>query len=157
LNNARSRIWITTPYFIPDPAISAALRSAVFRGVDVRILLPARGDHLLVDLASRSFYPDLLRSGVRIVQYSGATLHAKTVVLDDDQMIVGSANMDIRSFRLNFEVSCFVKCRELTGQLASLFERDLGKSREIFLADVEQTSYVRRLSEAVAHLLSPLL
>ena len=157
LNSAQARIWITTPYFIPDPAISAALRSALFRGVDVRILVPARGDHLLVDFASRSFYPDLLRSDVRIFQYGGAMLHAKTVVLDDDQSIVGSANMDIRSFRLNFEVSCFVKCRDLTSQLASLFEGDLGKSHEILLADVEQTSYVRRLGEAVAHLLSPML
>ncbi len=157
LNNAKKRIWITTPYFIPDQSIMASIRSAVFRGVDVRMLVPARGDHLLVHLAGRSYYPDLLRSGVRIFEYRGAVLHAKTVVLDDDLSIVGSANMDIRSFRLNFEVNCFVKCGELTAQLAELFERDLGKSRETSLAEVEQTSYVQRLGEAVAHLLSPLL
>jgi cardiolipin synthase len=157
LNRAEKRIWITTPYFIPDQTIVAALRTAVFRGVDVRLLVPERSDHLLVDWASRSFYPVLLQAGVRIFHYSDGLMHAKTILLDDDLSIIGSANLDLRSFRLNFEISCFVESTALAGELQAMFERFVADSREISWEEIERASPVYRVLEAAAHLLSPLL
>lgn len=157
INAATQRIWLTTPYFIPDLTILAALRTAVFRGVDVRLLVPEQSDNRLVKMASRSYYPELLRSGVRIFEYADGILHAKTAVLDDDMSIVGSANVDIRSFRLNFELNCIVKNVALARRLAELFEQDMGHSREVTCESLERSSYVSRLCEAAAHLMSPLL
>lgn len=157
LCHAEGRIWIATPYFIPNQAIETALRTAVFRGVDVRVLIPARGDHRIVDLASRSYQPELLRSGARIFHHHGGFLHTKTIVIDDDLSIVGSANVDIRSFRLNFEVNCYVKCPVLANDLALLYKHYLRESRELTIAQIEQTPRPIRLAQAVAHLFSPLL
>ncbi len=154
---AQKRIWITTPYFIPDQSILAALRSAVFRGVDVRLMVPERGDQRLVHMASRSYQPELLRFGARVFRYRGGFLHAKTLVIDGDLSAVGSANVDIRSFRLNFEVNCYAKSPALAAALADLFERHSADSREVSLAETEQVSVFMRLGEAAAHLLSPLL
>jgi cardiolipin synthase len=157
LNRAQKRIWITTPYFIPDQTIEAALRTAVFRGVDVRLLVPERSDHLLVDWASRSYYPVLLQAGVRIFHHTDGLMHAKTILLDDDLSIIGSANMDLRSFRLNFEINCFAESTSLARELESLFERFQANSREFSWDESQRTSPVDRVLEAAAQLLSPLL
>jgi cardiolipin synthase len=157
LCRATRRIWITTPYFIPDQTIIAALRTAVFRGVDVRLLVPATSDHRLVALASRSFYPILLQAGVRIFHYQGGLMHAKTVLLDDDLSIIGSANMDLRSFRLNFEINLFAQSRPLADELAALYERFERDSLEISWDDIQKSSFTAQFTEALAHLLSPLL
>lgn len=157
ITRANERIWITTPYFIPDPVILAALRTAVFRGIDVRVIVPEHGDHRLVTWAGRSFYPELLRAGVRLYEHGPGFLHAKTVLIDQNLSIIGSANMDTRSFRLNFEVSCFIQSTEFAVDLARLFELYTSTSRERSLDEVESRPYVTRLGEAVAHLLSPLL
>jgi cardiolipin synthase len=108
-------------------------------------------------MASRSYQPELLRSGVRVFRYQGAFLHGKTLVLDDDLSAVGSANVDIRSFRLNFEVNCYVMSTALTASLTELYEQQCRQSREVTLAEVENRSVAMRLVEAVVHLLSPLL
>jgi len=157
ITQARRRIWITTPYFIPDIALQTALRTAVYRGVDVKLLVPGRSDAPPVQWAGRSYFPSLLEAGVEIYEYQPEILHAKDVVFDDDVSVVGSANMDIRSFRLNFELSVFVRDTRLTGELAELFQRNLGRSRQIRLADVQQQSYAVQLAQSVANLLSPLL
>ena len=98
------------PYFVPDIALLLALRTAVYRGVDVRLLVPARNDAWLVRRASRVFYHELLEGGVKIYEYQGM-LHAKAMLLDDDAVLCGSANLDTRSFRLNFELKHL--CRRL--------------------------------------------
>ncbi|MBN1851820.1 MAG: cardiolipin synthase [Pirellulales bacterium] len=157
ITRASERIWITTPYYIPDPVIMAALRTAVFRGVDVRMIVPQRGDSWFVTWAGRSFYPELLRAGVRLFEYGPGFLHAKTVLIDQNLSIIGSANMDIRSFRLNFEVSCLIQSTEFASDVAKLFESYLKESRELSLAEVESRPYLTRLGEAVVHLLSPIL
>ncbi len=105
---ARERLYILTPYFIPDPALASALALAALRGVDVRIMLPRRSNHLLVKWAGRSFYEELLETGVIIHEFDEGMLHAKAIVVDGVVTSVGSANMDIRSFRLNFELNNFV-------------------------------------------------
>lgn len=157
LTHARKRIYITTPYFIPDPSIVTALRTAVYLGVDVRILLPAKTDAPLVRLAARSYYTTLLHAGVRLYEYQPAILHSKSLVIDDDVSVVGSANMDLRSFKLNFEATCFVESRSLAARLAEVFHRDLKSSREITGEEMANRTHWTKLTEAAAHLFSPMM
>jgi cardiolipin synthase len=157
INRAQERIRITTPYFVPDQTILASLRTAALRGVDVQIIVPQKSDSWLTTYAGRSYYPDLLRAGVRIYEYAGSFLHTKLALMDQSLSIVGSANMDIRSFRLNFELGCFIDSAPLADDLNRLFNRYRESSREMFLQDVENKRYLVRLAESAAHLASPLL
>jgi cardiolipin synthase len=157
ITRATSRVWLTTPYFVPDEAIVAALCTTALRGVDVRLLIPLRGDSRLIDLAARSYVPDLVAAGVKVFEYLPRFIHAKTIVADDDIAIVGSANLDNRSFRLDFELTAIVYDREMTARLAEAFQADLRESRAIDAAALAGHSMFRRLGEAGARLLSPLL
>ena len=157
INRTKERLWIMTPYFIPSRALLAALRAAVYRGVDVRLMVPAKSDVMLVRHASRSYYPELLEVGARIVEYQPAMLHAKAIVFDDNLTLVGSANLDSRSFRLNFEASCFIGSYDLNATLADEFERDVERSKEVSLDDLEQLPWNAKLASSTAQLLSPLL
>lgn len=154
---ATSRVWVTTPYFVPDEATTTALCTAALRRLDVRVLLPLRGDSRLVDLAARSYVPELLASGVKVYEYLPRFIHSKTLVIDDDIAIVGTANLDNRSFRLNFEVVAILYDRPAAAELAAVFEADLADSRRIAVGDLNGKSLPRRLGEASARLLSPLL
>jgi cardiolipin synthase len=158
INETNERLYITTPYFIPSGALSAALRAAAFRGVDVRIMLPGkRSDVPIVRFASRSYYPELLDVGVRIFEYQPSMLHSKTLVFDRKLAFIGSANLDSRSFRLNFEASCFVGGEKINGELAAIFERDSARCNEVRLADLEARPWPAKLAEATANLFSPML
>jgi cardiolipin synthase A/B len=157
INDANRRLWLTTPYFVPDEPLVTALVTAALRGVDVRVLVPARGDSRLVDLAARSYFPELLAARVRIYEYQPRFVHAKTLVCDDDVAVVGTANFDNRSFRLDFEIAAILFGADHNRTLADAFSRDLGDSREVSRADVERLSFGRRLGQASARLLSPLL
>jgi cardiolipin synthase len=157
ITRASSRVWLTTPYFVPDDAIVAALCTAAQRGVDVRLLVPSRGDSRLIDLAARSYMPELVAAGVKVYEYLPRFIHAKTIVIDADLAIVGSANLDNRSFKLDFELTALIYDRDLTEQLARAFETDLRDSRAIDDAALAGLSLFRRLGEAGARLLSPLL
>jgi cardiolipin synthase len=157
ITRASSRVWLTTPYFVPDDAIVAALCTAAQRGVDVRLLVPLRGDSRLIDLAARSYMPELVASGVKVYEYLPRFVHAKTIVVDDDLAIVGTANLDNRSFRLDFELTALAYDRALTAQLAQAFETDLRDSRAIDADALARHSLFLRLGEAGARLLSPLL
>lgn len=157
ITRASSRVWLTTPYFVPDDAILTALCTTAQRGVDVRLLVPLRGDSRLIDLAARSYMPELVESGVKVYEYLPRFIHAKTIVIDEDLAIVGTANLDNRSFRLDFELTALAYDRELTTRLAEAFEVDLRDSRAIDAAALAQHSLFRRLGEAGARLLSPLL
>ena len=157
ITSAKERLWLTTPYFVPDEAIITALCTAAMRGVDVRLLLPVRGDSRLIDLAARSYVPELLASGVKVYEYLPRFVHAKTIVIDDDLAIVGTANLDNRSFRLDFELTALVFDHAITARLADAFLADLGESRIMDAASRAHLSLIRRLGEASARLLSPLL
>lgn len=157
ITEARERIWLTTPYLIPGPTLLTALRCAVYRGVDVRLLVPEKSDLAIARLAARSYYPDLLSSGVRVFEYRPGVLHAKVLVFDRELSVLGSANLDTRSFQTNFEVSCFIASQATNRALAELFERDLEKSREVRREDLSPARTWDRLVESTAHLLSPLL
>ncbi len=157
LTQAKERIWIATPYFIPGPAILAALRTAAGRGVDVRIVVPAESDVALVTWASRSFYRMLLHAGVRIFEYGGTMLHGKALITDHLIGSVGTANIDSRSFRLSFEVGCFFASREPNERLAAWIESLCDSATEVTLEAIARKPMVQKLAESVAHLGSPLL
>jgi len=157
MTRATQRLWVTTPYFVPDEATAAALATAALRGVDVRLLIPKRGDSLLIDLAARSYMPELMEAGVRVYEYLPRFIHAKTLVVDDDLAIVGSSNMDNRSFLLNFEVTALIYDRGVAAQLARAFEADLAESRAIAPSELARQGLGQRLGQATARLLSPLL
>lgn len=157
INQATHRLWMTTPYFVPDEALLMAIVSAALRNVDVRLIVPKRGDSRLVDLAARSYFPELLEAGVRVFEYEARFIHAKTMVCDDDVAIVGTANLDNRSFRLNFEVAAIVFGDTANTELADAFKRDLAGSREVIRDEFDRQPWVRRFGQGTARLMSPLL
>ena len=127
LSGALERCWLTTPYFVPDEPTVRALCNAAYRGIDVRVLVPAESDVPVAQAAGRFFYGPLLRSGVRIFEYLPAVLHAKTVVVDGSWALVGSANLDFRSFSLNFELGALVFDRAFATLLEERFTGDLAR------------------------------
>lgn len=157
ITRAQRRLTIATPYFIPTQPILTALRTAGGRGVQVSLIVPSLSDVRLVMWASRSFYKPLIEAGVRIFEYPSAMLHAKALVQDEEIASVGTANVDNRSFRLNFEVSCFINDKEIVTELSEWMDSLMSESEEITAESLERTSTLRRLGESAAHLLSPLL
>lgn len=157
LTLARERVWLTTPYFVPNVSFTMALRTAALRGVDVRLLVPKTPDQPFVYHASRSFFPELLRAGVSIYEFDAAQLHAKTATVDGCWATVGSANLDTRSFRLNFEANVVAYGSLLAGELERAFERDLDSARRVSLADFADRGRLERTLEGAARVLAPLL
>jgi cardiolipin synthase len=157
ITSARESVYITTPYFVPDRSMLVALQTAALRGVDVRILFPSKSNHPFVFQAGRSFYEDLLLSGVQIFEYGPGMIHSKTMVVDGTVSLVGSANMDIRSFRLNFEVHSVIHEPAVAERLARCFHDDLELSRRIVLAEFRARSIGWKALESAARLLSPLM
>ncbi len=156
ITQADERIQLTTPYFVPDDPVRIALSSAALRGVRVEIIVPHRSDSLVVTAAARSYFDELLRAGVHIYEYP-RMVHAKTMVVDGKIAIVGSANLDNRSFRLNFEVCALFYEPGALAKLAALFEADKHKCSHITLKSRARLPLPARLAEASARLLSPLL
>jgi cardiolipin synthase len=150
---ARERILLTTPYFLPSPSLLDALRAAVSRGVEVRVIVPRRGDSRLVDLATRASLHLAADAGVRALLHDGMA-HAKALVVDDRLSAVGSANVDSRSFRLSFELTCVFGSLELAARLASVFGADAGRSTAWLRPPRSKAGEVL---ESAAHLMSPLL
>jgi cardiolipin synthase len=154
---ARSSVHITTPYFIPDRSIVVALQTAALRGVDVKLLFPGKSNHPVVWQAGRSFYEELLEAGVALYEYGPGMIHAKTMVVDGSIALVGSANMDLRSFRLNFEVHAVVRDEATAARLDACFADDLAVSRRIDPAAFQARGASKRVFEGVARFLSPLM
>jgi len=154
--NARSSIRITTPYFVPDEPMLAALIAAALRGVSVRILVPKKSDSFLVTAAARSYFDELARLGVEIWEYGPQMLHAKTAVFDDIVSVVGSANFDNRSFRLNFEVVAVVYGGSIARRLNTLFDADI-VSAVRYRSPGRKRPVHERLLMGAARLFSPLL
>ncbi|MCC2684385.1 MAG: phospholipase D/transphosphatidylase [Paenibacillaceae bacterium] len=156
INAAVHRVYLTTPYFIPDPSILMAIKTAALSGVDVRIILPDKVDYRMVKWASLSFVEDLLDVGVRIFEYKKGFMHAKVFIVDHFLASVGTANLDMRSFYNNFELNALLFDPEAIGRLESDFLRDLGNSVEIDQEEFERRSRLKKAQEVVGRLLSPL-
>ena len=156
INSARESVSIQTPYFIPDESVTDALRLAALSGVDVRIMIPCKPDHPFVYWATLSFVGDLLDAGVRAYTYDAGFLHAKTIVVDGKAGSVGSANWDVRSFRLNFEANAFFYDAAVGADLARRFEEDLDVCTEITPERYRARSRWIRVKESISRLFSPL-
>jgi cardiolipin synthase len=154
---ATREVALTTPYFVPTESLTVAMELAAMRGVDLKIVLPGRSNHRVTFHAGRSFYTDLLRAGVDIREYQPGIVHAKTLVADSQIVLVGSANMDLRSFRLNFEVHTLVHDATTAITLRETFEDDLARSRRVDLEAWDSRAWSLRVKEGAARLVSPLL
>ncbi len=156
-NKAKHHIYIQTPYFVPDDAVLSALKMAAESGVDVRLMIPCKPDHPFVYWASYSYVGDLLAVGARCYIYTDGFLHAKGVMTDGLVSCFGTANMDIRSFELNFEVNATIFDAETTRRLEDTFLQDLARCREVTKELYGQRSLWIRFKEQCSRLLSPLL
>jgi len=154
---ARERIVVTTPYFVPDEPLLQAIETAAVRGVEVHLIVSRRTDNWLVRMAQESYYDELLDFGVHVHRYEPQFLHTKCLSVDGEIVLIGSSNMDIRSFRLNSEISMLIYDREVAARLRVEEERYLRDSHELGRTRWGNISYVRRLSQGLARLVSPLL
>jgi cardiolipin synthase len=157
IHAATERVWITSPYFIPDEAVSAALRLAVLRGVDVRLLLPSRPDHYIVYAASSLFAFEAVRAGVRVFRYLPGFLHQKVVLVDNEISAIGSANLDNRSFRLNFELMLLTVDSEFASEVEHMLNDDFSLAHEISIQESRETHHLQQLGMRIARLISPIL
>ncbi len=155
--SAHSSIYIATPYFLPNESILTALKTASLSGLDVRILLPARSDSNIVFYSSRSYVTELLDAGIRVYFYEKGFPHSKLLIVDDVLCSIGTANLDIRSFDQNFEVSAIIYDEEITLELTRSFMVDLQYSTEITLENWENRSRADGFKESIARIFSPLL
>lgn len=157
LDAARDRIWIATPYFVPDESILSALRLAALRGVEVRVIVPEKSDNPLVDLAARYYADQLAGEGIRFFRYTDGFPHQKVLLVDRAVSSVGTANFDNRSFRLQFEINTIFFDEGLGDQVEAMLVNDMAHSIPWDPADLRQAPFTRRLAAAVARLTAPIL
>jgi cardiolipin synthase len=157
ITNADKNIYITSPYLILNESLNIALITAALSGIDVRIILPGKPDHLIVFWGSRSYYQDLIEAGVKIYEYQRGFIHAKVLSVDQKLASVGTANMDIRSFNHNFEINAIVYDEDFTREIDDQFFADIKASRLITLEDISKTSRLDKIKMGVARLFSPIL
>ncbi|MDQ0162444.1 cardiolipin synthase [Bacillus alveayuensis] len=155
--SAKDSIWIASPYFIPDEDIKTALKVAALSGIDVRLLVPKKPDKRIVFYASRSYFPELLEAGVKVYEYEKGFMHSKIIIVDNELASIGTANMDMRSFHLNFEVNAFLYRTESIETLTDEFVRDLQSSHHIIEEEFQKRPIYIKLIESTSRLLSPLL
>ena len=155
-NSSRKRLWIASPYFVPDEGVLTALQAAAIRGVDVRILLPERADHLLVWLSAFSYYEQSIPYGIRLFCYQRGFLHQKVMLSDDRLAAVGTANLDNRSFRLNFEITAFSPDPGFVDEVEHMLSVDFTHSREVAVEDVTARSFLFRAACRAARLFAPI-
>ncbi|MDQ7731226.1 cardiolipin synthase [Halomonas sp. SpR1] len=155
IHSAEQRLWVTSPYFVPDQGVQDALRLAAMRGVDVRVMIPERPDHLLVFLSAFSFLPDMLRAGVKIYRYLPGFLHQKVILIDNQAATVGTVNLDNRSFRLNFEITAFIPSRDFAGSVEKMLEKDFAHCRRVTLDEINQRPMWMKVISRAAYLMAP--
>jgi cardiolipin synthase len=155
--DARQRIWIASPYFVPDRGIISALQLAALRGVDVRLIIPDEPDGPMVGMANWAFTKELLPAGVKVYRYQGGFMHQKVLLMDDDIAGIGTANFDNRSFRLNFEVTLLARNPDFTRQVSDMLEKDITRSRLVTQAELAAKPRWFPLAMGVARLFSPVL
>ncbi|MDH4107836.1 MAG: cardiolipin synthase [Gammaproteobacteria bacterium] len=157
IHSAEQRFWIASPYFVPNEEIIAALQLAGLRGVDVRILLPANPDHLMVYFASFAHMKATGSRGIRFYRYTEGFMHQKAFLIDDVAAGVGTANLDNRSFRLNFEITLLSTDRPFAAEVEAMFEQDFAKSLLVPHDDIDRRSLPFKIASAAARLMSPIL
>jgi cardiolipin synthase len=157
MQNAKERLWIVSPYFVPDASIINALQLAALRGVDVRILLPEKPDKRTVWLSSFASLDEVQSTGVKVYRYQAGFLHQKVWLVDDDCALIGTANLDNRSFRLNFEIGIIGNDRVFAAQVESMLLADFNRSRLLPRDEVAKRGWLFRLAVRCSYLLAPIL
>ena len=157
INAATNRIWIASPYFVPDDAIVQSLQLAALRGVDVRILIPEVSDNRFVKLAAYSYFDELKYAGVGFYRYQDGFLHQKAMLLDDTVAAIGTANFDNRSFRLNFEITVIVADEAFAADVEDMFETDFARSRLMQPGEYHSKPYWFKVAVRLARLAAPVL
>jgi cardiolipin synthase len=156
--SAQRHVFLQSPFFIPDATIAEALRAAALAGIDVRVMLSARpSGNRLPNWAGNTYIADIADAGVRVFLYEKGYLHAKTITIDSETCSIGSANLDIRSFSINYELNAVLYSEKLARELEEDFKQDLGHCTEFDAAAYRKCSAAVRLRDSVARLLSPLL
>ncbi|MDG1207286.1 MAG: cardiolipin synthase [Pseudomonadales bacterium] len=157
INGAQKRLWIASPYFVPDEGIVSALQLAALRGVDVRILVPNKPDHMMVGYATFAYFDEVHKAGIRMYRYTEGFLHQKVTLVDNKLALVGTANFDNRSFRLNFEISAICLGDEIVRQVEEMLEKDFAVSYEMGAAAFSHRGWFFRLAAYVSRLAAPIL
>lgn len=157
VTRAEKRVWVQTPYYLPSDVLNNAFQEAALAGIDVTLMLPRRSDSRFIDLASHSFLDDMLKAGVKIALYEPGFLHSKLLVIDDRLTIIGSANMDFRSFEHNFEISGFVYDDEFNRRMSGIFLDDMSRCHLLTPAEWFSRSRGRRVAESFMRIFSPLM
>jgi len=157
INMARRRLWIVSPYFVPDSSVMNALRLAVLRGVEVRILAPRNPDNRLVNLAARAYYADAVPAGIRVHLHERGFLHQKVTLVDDRISVIGTSNLDNRSLRLNFEVTVISACPRFAGEVEAMLDEDFTVSTPLDAQTVRSVRLPARIAHRVARLFAPVL
>lgn len=157
INDAKENVYIETPYFVPDAPMLEAIKLSALSGVDVRIIIPGKPDHIFMKWAASAYMGELLDAGVKFYLYLNGFVHAKTIVADEQISSVGTANMDIRSFQLNFEVNAFIFNRNIAKKIEKQFFEDMDNSKLVTLELYKKRSRRLRIREAIIKLISPIL
>jgi len=157
ITNAQDKLYIESPYFIPDDSIFEVLKIAGLSGIDVRVMIPNKPDHPFVYWAGLSYIGELLEAGVRFYRYERGFMHSKVLIMDNLVSSVGTANIDIRSFKLNFEINAFIYDQDINEKLTERFLNDLNNCKEITLDDYYNRPRIIKIKESVSRLLSPIL
>ncbi len=155
--SAKKRLWIASPYFVPDDSIVEALQIAALKGVDVRIILPGVADKKIVYLASFAFFPRLALPNIKIYRYQPGFMHQKVMIIDDDMSVIGSANFDNRSFNLNFEMNMVINDQSFTRRVEEILLTDIQNSRLVVYPDKRGNNWLFRLAVRLSSLFSPML
>ena len=155
INQAKKRLWIASPYFVPDEQFISALQLAALRGVDVRILVPDKSDNALVQLSAWSYLADVEKTGIKVLRYTKGFMHHKVVLVDDEYCTVGTANFDNRSFRLNFEITMAFADTNFAGQVAAMLENDFAQSRPMRGDELARRNFWYRFAVRAARLSAP--
>lgn len=157
IESAEHRVWIATPYFVPDGRVLGALQLAALRGVDVRVLMPRQSDAWYFKYVPYAYLPEIERAGVQVMLYEPGFMHQKVALVDDDFAAVGTANFDNRSFRLNFEATVVVHDEAFCDQTAEMLERDMAQATPISREDLDSKSFLFRFAASATRLLAPVL
>jgi cardiolipin synthase len=155
-NSSREKLWITSPYFVPDDGVMMALQLAAMRGVDVRILLPNRADHILVWLSGYSYYEQAIPFNVKLFRFQDGFLHQKVILIDERMATVGTANLDNRSFRLNFEITAFCSDAKFIRDVREMLEDDFSNSKQVAVEEFTEKPFLFRAACRAARLMAPL-
>lgn len=155
ISSARTRLWIASPYFVPDEQFISALQLAALRGVDVRVIVPDKSDNKMVELSGWSYVEELDRVGVKFYRHQKGFMHQKVMLVDDETCTIGTANFDNRSFRLNFEITIAVHHKDFTTKVRQMLENDLKDSRLIRVEEVRNLGFWSRLAIRTSRLMAP--